>query len=157
MGRNQQSTGGKYAGNKGNNAYASGGKVGGGNKKSVDAATALGLGAPPWCTEHDAFGRGRTGNGATTSPGLTFGSMETNAMTGLGASLQSANGGNNLLQLAVLLGLSAAECYFSTCSAPSSATGACTAACNAARGTASGNTETNRGRSHEASGGACKN
>ena len=44
MGRNQQSKGGGYAGNKGNKTYASGGKGGGGNKKPVDAATALGLG-----------------------------------------------------------------------------------------------------------------
>ena len=46
MGRNQQSKGGGYAGNKGNKTYASGGKFkgGGGNKKTVDAATALGLG-----------------------------------------------------------------------------------------------------------------
>ena len=45
MGRNQQSKCGGYAGNKGNKTYASGGK-GGANKKSVDAATALGLGLP---------------------------------------------------------------------------------------------------------------
>ena len=45
MGRNQQSKGGGYAGNKANKTYASGGK-GGGNKKSVGAATALGLGVP---------------------------------------------------------------------------------------------------------------
>ena len=46
MGRNQQSKGGGYAGNKGNKTYASGCKCGGGNKKTVDAATALGLGVP---------------------------------------------------------------------------------------------------------------
>ena len=46
MGRNQQPKGGGYAGNKGNKTYASGGKGGGGNKKTVDAATALGLGVP---------------------------------------------------------------------------------------------------------------
>ena len=57
-----------------------------------------------------------------------FGSVWTNAMTGLsglgGASLQSANSGNDLLQLAALLGgsrgLTAAECDFSACSAPAS-------------------------------------
>ena len=47
MGRNQQSKGGGYAGDKGNKTYASGGKGGGGNTKTVDAATALGLGVPP--------------------------------------------------------------------------------------------------------------
>ena len=46
MGRNEQSKGGGYAGNKGNKIYVSGGKCAGGNKKSVDTATALGLGAP---------------------------------------------------------------------------------------------------------------
>ena len=70
MGRNQQSKGGGYAGNKGNKTYASGGKGGGGNKKTVDAATALGLGVP--ATEHDAFGHGWTGNGAAKSSGLAF-------------------------------------------------------------------------------------
>ena len=44
MGRNQQPKGGGYAGNKGNKTYAGGGKSGGGNKKTADAATALGLG-----------------------------------------------------------------------------------------------------------------
>ena len=46
MGRNQQSKGGGYAGNKGNKTYASRGKCGGGNKKSVGAAMALGLCVP---------------------------------------------------------------------------------------------------------------
>ena len=46
MGRNRQPKGVEYAGNKGNKTYAIGGKGGGGNKKSVDAATALGLGVP---------------------------------------------------------------------------------------------------------------
>ena len=45
MGRNQQSKSGGYTGNKGNKTYTSGGKGGGGNKNTVDAATALGLGA----------------------------------------------------------------------------------------------------------------
>ena len=47
MGRNPQSKCGGYVGNKGNKTYASGGRGGGGNKTSVDAATALELGAQP--------------------------------------------------------------------------------------------------------------
>ena len=71
MGRSQQSKGGGYAGNKGNKTYASGGKCGGGNKKSVDASTALGLGASEQNTMLSGI-IGRTGHGATKSSGLTF-------------------------------------------------------------------------------------
>ena len=46
MGRNQQSKGGGYAGNKGNKTYASGGRSGGNKHQTVDAATALRLGVP---------------------------------------------------------------------------------------------------------------
>ena len=104
MGRNRQSQGGGYAGNKGNKTYASGGK-GGGNKKTVDAATALGLGVPP----QNTMLSGIAGLGMVQpSPlDLLFGSMETSTMTGLGGfgtGLQSANSGNDLLQLAALLG-----------------------------------------------------
>ena len=45
MGHNQQPKGGGCAGEQGNRSYAGGGN-GGGNKKTVDAATALGLGVP---------------------------------------------------------------------------------------------------------------
>ena len=46
MGRNQLPEGGGYARNRGDKTYAGGGGRGGGNKKTVDAATALGLGVP---------------------------------------------------------------------------------------------------------------
>ena len=46
MGRNQQSEGGSYAGNKGNKTYAGGGHRGGNKPQTVDAATSLGLGVP---------------------------------------------------------------------------------------------------------------
>ena len=87
-----------------NKTYASGGKGGGGNKKSVDAATALGLGAQPQKTMLS----GMAGLGMVQQNPLDslFGSVGTNALTGLsglgGASLQSANIGNDLLQLAAL-------------------------------------------------------
>ena len=106
MGRNQQLKRGGYAGNKGNKTYASGGKGGGGNKKTVDAATALGLGVP----QQNTMLSGIAGLGMVQQNPLDslFGSMGTNAMTGLGglggASFQSANSGNDLLQLAALLG-----------------------------------------------------
>ena len=108
MGRNQQSKGGSYAGNKGNKTYAGGGKGGGGNKKTVDAATALGLGVP----QQNTMLSGMAGLGMVQQNSLDslFGSMGTNsnAMTGLGGlggvSLQSANSGNDLFQLAALLG-----------------------------------------------------
>ena len=104
MGRNQQSKGGGYAGNKGNKTYASGGK-GGGNKKTVDAATALGLGLP----SQNTMLSGMAGLGMAQPNPLDslFGTMGTNTMAGLGGlgtSLQSANSGNDLLQLAALLG-----------------------------------------------------
>ena len=159
MGRNQQSKGGGYAGNKGNKTYASGGK-GGGNKKTVDAATALGLGLPP----QNTMLSGMAGLGMVQQTPLDslFGSMGTDAMTGLGglggASLQSANSGNDLVQLlgGTSRGLTAEKCDFSACSAPASTTGASTATSNAGRGTSSGDKDTNRGRSHYTSGGACK-
>ena len=73
MGRNQQSNVGGYAGNKGNKPYASEGKGGGGKKKTVDAATALGLDAEHNASaEHNAFGHGWTGNGAAGSSGLAL-------------------------------------------------------------------------------------
>ena len=93
MERNQQSEGGGYAWNKGNKTYASGGKGGGGNKKSVDAATALGLGVPP----QNTMLSGMAGLGMMQQNPLDslFGAMGTNAITGLGglndASLQSTN------------------------------------------------------------------
>ena len=105
MGRNQQSKCGGYAGNEGNKTYASGGK-GGGNKKTVDAATALGLGVP----QQNTLLSGMAGLGMVQQNPLDslFGSMGTNTMTRLsgfgGAGLQSANSGNGLLQLAALLG-----------------------------------------------------
>ena len=105
MGRNQQSKGGGYAGNKGNKTYASGGKGGGGNKKTVDAATALGLGA----LQQNTMLSGLAGLGMVQQNPLDslFGSVATNTMAGLGGlntGLQSANSGNDLLQLAALLG-----------------------------------------------------
>ena len=88
-----------------------------------------------------------------------FGSMGTDAMAGLGglgASLKSADSEDDLNQLAALLGGSQQQSaafkpaqLLQVRQAP--ATG------NAGRGTASGNTETNRGRGHYTSGGACKN
>ena len=100
MGRNQQSKGGGYAGNKGSKPYASGGK-GGGNKKSVDAATALGLGLP----QQNTMLAGMAGLGMAQPNPLDslFGTMGANTMAGLGGlgtGLQSANSGNDLLQLA---------------------------------------------------------
>ena len=86
--------------------------------------------------------------------GSLYGSVGTNTTAGLGGlttGLQSANSGNDLLQLAALLGGS------QTCSAPASKTGACAAASNAGRGTASRDTETNRDRGDYTSGGACEN
>ena len=105
MGRNQQSKGGRYAGNKGNQSYASGGK-GGGNKKAVDAATALGFGPLP---QQNTMLSGLVGLGmAQPSPlDSLFRSVGTNTLaglSGLNTGLQSANGGNDLLQLAALLG-----------------------------------------------------
>ena len=104
MGHNQQSKGGGYAGKQGKQSYASGGKCGG-NKKTVDAATALGLGLP----QQNTMLSGLAGLGVTQHNPLDslFGSVGTNAMAGLGGlntGLQSANSGNDLLQLAALLG-----------------------------------------------------
>ena len=81
MGRNQQPKGGGYAGNKGIKTHAGGGKGGGGNKKEVDAATALGLGAPP----QNMILSGLAGLGMVQQNPLDslFGSVGTNAMTGL--------------------------------------------------------------------------
>ena len=107
MGRNQQSKDDGYAGNKGNKLYASGGKGGGGNKKTVDAATALGLG--PGVPQQNTMRLGLAGLGMVQQTPLDsrFGSVGTNTVSGLGGlnkSLQSANSGNDLLQLAALLG-----------------------------------------------------
>ena len=106
MGWNQQSKGGSYAGNKGNKTYASGGRSGGNKQQTVDAATALGLGVPLQNTVLS----GMVGLGmAQPNPlGSLFGSIGTNTVAGLGgfggAGSQSANSGNDLLQLAALLG-----------------------------------------------------
>ena len=105
MGHNQQSKGGGYARNKGNNPYASGGKGGGGNKKTVDAATALRLGALQQKTM--ISGLGGLGMVQQNPLGSLFGSGGTNTVAGFGGlttGLQSANSGNYLLQLAALLG-----------------------------------------------------
>ena len=61
----------------GNNAYASGGE-GGGNKKTVDAAAALGLGAP----QQNTMLSGVAGLGMVQQNSLDslFGSMGTNTM-----------------------------------------------------------------------------
>ena len=153
MGRNQQSKGGGYAGNTGNKTYASGGKGGGGNKKTVDAAAALGLGVP----QQNTMLSGLAGLGTVHQNPLDsrFGSvgMDTVAgLSGLNMSLQSVNSGNDLLQLAALLGGSQQQSVTSqrltdsACSAPASTTCACTTTGNAGRGTASRNTETNRDR-----------
>ena len=104
MGRNQQPKGSGCAWKHGNKSYASGGK-GGGNKKTVDAATALGLGVP----QQNTMLSGLAGLGMVQPTPLDslFGSVGTNTMVGLGGldtGLQSANGGNDLLQLAALLG-----------------------------------------------------
>ena len=88
MGRNQQPKGGGYAGNKG-----------------VGAATAQGVGAP----QQNTMLSGVAGLGMVQQNPLDslFGSTGTNTMTelgGFGADLPSANSGNDLLQLAALLG-----------------------------------------------------
>ena len=108
MGRNQQSKGGSYAGNKGNKTYASGGRSGGKQQQTVDAATALGLGVP----QQNTMLAGMAGLGMVQQNPLDslFGSIGTNTGAGLGgfgfgeAGVQSANSGNDLLQLAALLG-----------------------------------------------------
>ena len=100
MGRNRQPKCGGYAGGKGNKTYARGGKGGGGNKKSVDAATALRLGVPQQSTVLTGMvGLGMVQKGPL---GSLFRSMGTNAMAGLGG----LNGASlmDLLQLAALLG-----------------------------------------------------
>ena len=105
MGRNQQPKGGGCSGKQGSKSYASGGKGGGGNKKTVDAATALRLGVP----QQNTMLSGLAGLGMVQPNPLDslFGSVGTNTMVGLGGlntGLQSANGGNDLLQFAALLG-----------------------------------------------------
>ena len=100
MGRNRQSKGCGYAGNKGNQTYAS--KGGNNTPKAVDAATALGLGILP---QHNAMLLGLTGLGMAQPNSLDslFGSAGTNPLagvTGLHTGLQSANGANDLFQLA---------------------------------------------------------
>ena len=104
MGRNKQSKGGGYAGNMGNKTYASGGKCGG-NKKTVDAAAALGLSVPHDQQNTTLAGVAGLGVAQHTPLDSPFGSIGTNTMTGLGGfgtGLQSANSGNDLLQLAAL-------------------------------------------------------
>ena len=91
MGRNQQSKGGGYAGKQGKQPYASGGK-GGNNKKTVDAATALGLGPLP---QQNMMLPGLVGLGMAQQIPLDshFGSVGTNPLAetpGLNAGLQSA-------------------------------------------------------------------
>ena len=104
MCRNQQPKGGGCAGNKGKQPYASGGK--GGNKRAVGAGTALGLGPLP---QQNMVLSGFAGLGMAQQNHLDslFGSVRTNplaGLSGLNTGLQSANGGNELLQLAALLG-----------------------------------------------------
>ena len=97
MGRNQQPKSGGYAGNKGNKPTASEGKGGGGNKKTVDAATALGLGVPQQTTM--LLGLAGLGMVQQNPLDLLFGSVGANNMAGLGGvntSLQSADSGNDL-------------------------------------------------------------
>ena len=83
MGRNQQSKGGRYAGYKAKQPYASGGKGGGNNTKTVGAATALGLGPLP---QQNTMLSGLTGLGMAQQNPLDslFGSGGTNTMAGLG-------------------------------------------------------------------------
>ena len=132
MGSNQQSKGGGYARNKGTQPYASKG----GNKmsKTVDAATALGLGILP---QQNTMLSGLAGLGMAQQNPLDslFGSVGTNVnplagITGLNTSLQSANDGNVLFQLAALLGGQHQSVSSSACSAPAgtTVTSACTAA-----------------------------
>ena len=103
---NQQSKCGGYAGEKGKQSYVSGVKGGGNNKKTVDAATALGLGPLP---QQNTMLSRLAGLGMAQQNPLDslFGSAGTNTLArlgGLNTGLQSANGGNDLLQLAALLG-----------------------------------------------------
>ena len=89
---------------KGTKTYASGGKCGG-NKKTVDAAAALGLGVPHDQQNTTLAGVAGLGVAQHTPLDSPFGSIGTNTMTGLGGfgtGLQSANSGNDLLQLAAL-------------------------------------------------------
>ena len=86
----------------------SGGKASGGsnNKKTVGAVTALGLGL---LSQQNTMLSGLTGLGIAQQNPLDslFGSVRMNTLAGLGGlntGLQSANGGNDLLQLAALLG-----------------------------------------------------
>ena len=74
--------------------------------KAVDAVTVLGLGIPP---QQNAMLSGLTGLGTAQPNSLDslFGSTGTNPwarITGLNTGLQSANGANDLFQLAALLG-----------------------------------------------------
>ena len=105
MGRNQQPKGGEYAGKQGNESHSSGGKGGGSNKKTVGAATALGMGFP----QQNTMLSGLAGLGMAQQNPLDslFGSVGTNTLAGLdglNTCLQPSNGGNDLLQLAALLG-----------------------------------------------------
>ena len=91
--------------NKGTQPCAGGPKGGNKSSKTVDAATALGLGLP----QQNAMLSGLAGLGmAHQDPlGSLFGSVGTNPLagiTGLNTGLQSASGGNVLMQLAAPLG-----------------------------------------------------
>ena len=129
MGRNQQSKGGSYAGNKGNKTYASGGKSVGNKQQTVDAATALGLGVP----QQNTMLAGMAGLGMVQQNPLDsiFGFIGTNTVAGLGgfggAGVQSANSGNDPLQLAALLGGSQQQ---NVTFQPAGAAGAATATSN---------------------------
>ena len=92
MGRNQQSKGG-YARNKGSQPYASSKGGGQGKSKTVDAATALGLGV----LQQNTMLSGMEGLQGLTQPipqDSLFGSVGTNplaGMAGLNTGLSSAN------------------------------------------------------------------
>ena len=79
MGRNHQSKGGAYAGNKGKQTYAS--KGGNKTSKIVDAATALGLGVP----QQNAMLPGFTGLGMAQPNSLDslLGSSGTSPLAGV--------------------------------------------------------------------------
>ena len=73
MRRNRQLKGGGYAGKQEKQSYASEGKCGGNNKKTVEAAAALGLGLPQQNTVLSGLaGLGMAQYGTAESSGLTF-------------------------------------------------------------------------------------
>ena len=149
--------GGGYAG-KQENPYASGGK--GGNKKTIGAATALGLGPLP---QQNTMLSGLAGLGMAQQNPLDslFGSAGTNTLAGLGGlntglGLHSANGCHwwqrSPSACCTTWRFATAACLVSSCacSAPAGTTGACTTTGNAGRSTTSRNPETNRGSKAEA-------